>query len=209
MSFNKYPDLTAKISDYKQGDDPFNFVFLTTYEKTILEINNKIGLLAKHDKDDIFRIENLWSVPWLHDDKVRPAQEKPPTTQEVLLSVARMGCISSFYALKEGDVIEAFNLLTQSIFNLGFETGIDSPIAILKYSDQIKELVEKINKYQKGAKNRSTENNKKWAVANDYFVEEIPKHKTLTSARIAASKRAGIVVTERRLAKMMPTPSNK
>ena len=90
MPFSKIPDLTAKISNYKQGDDQFNFVFFTTYEKTILEINRIIGELAKHDKDDIFRIENLWSRPWINDDKIRLSQEKPPTTQEVILSVARV-----------------------------------------------------------------------------------------------------------------------
>jgi hypothetical protein len=207
VPFSKIPDLTAKISNYKQGDDQFNFVFFTTYEKTILEINRIIGELAKHDKDDIFRIENLWSRPWINDDKIRLSQEKPPTTQEVILSVARVACISSSYTLKEGDVIEAFNLLMQSVFYLGMQTGLDSPLTIFKYSDQIKDLSERLNKYQKGAKNRAAENNKKWAIANEYFIEEIPKHKTLTAARSEAARRTGIYATERHLAEMMPNPN--
>jgi hypothetical protein len=64
----------------------------------------------------------------------------------------------------------------------------------------------KVDKYKKGPKQKSADSQQKWALANEYLKEEILVHKTLKAARSAAAKRAGIVVEERQLTKMMPAP---
>jgi len=64
----------------------------------------------------------------------------------------------------------------------------------------------KIDKYKKGPKKKSSDSQQKWALANDYFIKEIPLHRTLKAARLTAAKRAGIVAEERQLNKMMPNP---
>ena len=64
----------------------------------------------------------------------------------------------------------------------------------------------KIDKYQKGPKKKSLDSQQKWALANEYFKEEIPLHRTLKAARLAAAKKARIVAEERQLTKMMPNP---
>lgn len=61
-----------------------------------------------------------------------------------------------------------------------------------------------IHNYQKGTKKKSEISQQKWALTQLYFLEEIPKHKTLLSARKAAAKRAGVNVNERRLIQMLP-----
>lgn len=71
-------------------------------------------------------------------------------------------------------------------------------------SVEVVEQSVKIDKYQKGTKKKSEVSQQKWALAQLYFAEEIPKHKTLLSARKAAAKRAGINVNERRLIQMLP-----
>jgi len=65
---------------------------------------------------------------------------------------------------------------------------------------------DKIDKYKKGPKKKSLDSQQKWALANEYFKEEISLHRTLKAARFAAAKKAGIVAEERQLTKMMPTP---
>jgi hypothetical protein len=62
----------------------------------------------------------------------------------------------------------------------------------------------KLEKYKIGTKNKSENTQNQWALAQCYFTEEIPKHKTLMSARKAAAKRAGITVKDRRLIEMLP-----
>ncbi len=64
----------------------------------------------------------------------------------------------------------------------------------------------KIDKYKNGPKKKSLDSQQKWALANDYFKEEIPLHRTLKAARLEAAKKAGIVVEQRQLTKKMPTP---
>ena len=68
---------------------------------------------------------------------------------------------------------------------------------------------EKINNYQKGVKNRSRIKRDKWKLANEFFLEEIPRYKTLIEARRSAVKRAGLHVEERQLVRMMPDPRKK
>ncbi len=63
-----------------------------------------------------------------------------------------------------------------------------------------------IKQYQKGPKKKSSDSRQKWALANEYFKAEIPVHRTLKSARLAAAKKAGVVAEERQLTKMMPDP---
>jgi hypothetical protein len=64
----------------------------------------------------------------------------------------------------------------------------------------------KIDKYQNGPKKKSSDSQQKWTLANEYFKEEIPAHRTLKAARLTAAKRAGIVAEERQLNKKMPNP---
>ncbi len=64
----------------------------------------------------------------------------------------------------------------------------------------------KIDKYKKGTKQRSLDSQQKWALANEYFKNEISEHRTLKAARVTAAKKAGIVAEERQLTKMMPNP---
>jgi hypothetical protein len=65
---------------------------------------------------------------------------------------------------------------------------------------------DKIDKYKKGPNKKSSDSQQKWALANEYFKAEIPVHRTLKAARLAAAKKAGIVAEERRLTKMLPDP---
>ena len=68
---------------------------------------------------------------------------------------------------------------------------------------------DQIKKYQKGIKSIKEKNkpiNERWAKANEYFLEEIEKSKTLKQARLNAAKKAGIYVNERQLTKMLPDP---
>lgn|GEM_PF-1476898 len=64
----------------------------------------------------------------------------------------------------------------------------------------------KVEKYKEGPKKRASTSQKNWALAREYFIEEIPKHSTLKKARKTAANRAGIVVEERQLVKMLPDP---
>ena len=64
----------------------------------------------------------------------------------------------------------------------------------------------KLDKYQKGPRKKNLTSSQQWALANEYFEEEIPLHKTLMDARFTAAKRLGINAKERRLIEMMPDP---
>ncbi len=67
----------------------------------------------------------------------------------------------------------------------------------------------RLESYKKGLSSRKDGIDKKWMLANEYFPEEIIKHETLKAARLSASRKAGIVVEERQLIKMMPDPRKK
>ena len=69
---------------------------------------------------------------------------------------------------------------------------------------KIENQIKKLEKYKTGTKNRSAKNQQQWALAQQYFAEEIPRHRTLQSARKAAANRAGIKVNDRRLIGMLP-----
>ncbi|WP_333879197.1 hypothetical protein [Methylobacter sp.] len=69
---------------------------------------------------------------------------------------------------------------------------------------KLENQINKLEKYTKGTKKRSEDKQQQWAIAQKYFMEEIPKHKTLIKAREAAAQRAGIKATMRRLIEMLP-----
>ena len=63
-----------------------------------------------------------------------------------------------------------------------------------------------VDKYQQGTKSNAAANKAKWALANEYLKEEIPRYRRINEARAAAAHKAGIGVATRRLIKMMPDP---
>lgn len=63
-----------------------------------------------------------------------------------------------------------------------------------------------VDKYQQGTKNNALASKEKWALANEYFKEEIPLHRRINDAREAAAHKAGVGVATRRLVQMMPDP---
>jgi hypothetical protein len=104
---------------------------------------------------------------------------------------------------------------SQDILIAALEHQIETYKATTKLTEVVFTLNDKtldsqegmIDKYQKGPKTKSSVSQQKWDCANRYFLTEIPKHKTLKAARLAAAKMAGIVVEERQLIKMMPDPN--
>ena len=75
--------------------------------------------------------------------------------------------------------------------------------------DYIKSLLLEVAKYKSGPKHKSKYTQEKWNRAMVYFLEEIPKHRTLKKARQIAAERAGICVEERQLALKLPNPKKK
>jgi len=104
-------------------------------------------------------------------------------------------------------VIDALNFCieTNNIVSPLVETADAFKNKVLDAQEgMITDQTAKIDKYQKGPKQKSADSQQKWALANEYLKDEIPKNKTLKAARLAAAKRAGIVAEERQLTKMMP-----
>ena len=125
-----------------------------------------------------------------------------------------------FDARAKIDYLETSTKYKDSVIEMLFFTldtyGITIPLHEIanvlsdKISDAQEEIITdqttKIDKYTKGPKQKSAVSQEKWALANEYLKEEIPKNKTRKAARSVAAKKAGIVVEERQLTKMMPIP---
>ncbi len=80
----------------------------------------------------------------------------------------------------------------------------------LTFQDELIELQDfELYQYKAGPYEKSEKKQKLWDEANIYFIEEIPKHKTLKKAREVAANRAGLYVEERQLIKKLPNPNKK
>jgi hypothetical protein len=82
----------------------------------------------------------------------------------------------------------------------------------VSYSERLKEMAvikqkdDVIANHSRGTKANSLASAEKWALANEYLKEEIPRHRKINDARAAAAHKAGIGVATRRLIQMMPDP---
>ncbi|MCX7107043.1 MAG: hypothetical protein NTV66_05635 [Methylococcales bacterium] len=210
--------LVAEITEITKYE--ITKAFLISNKRQLISIKDEISELAGDNKDEIARIrsalyianEKRFLSELIEDESKKELvlslhENKEPTFNEQLLSFTLMSCVSSLLDFKNGDTVSSIESMALSSELLGMYRGRKDSKEEDVFLNKI--MQEKLNKYQRGAKNRSTESNKKWVIANKYFIEEIPNYKTLTAARAAAAKRAGIVVTDRRLAKMMPTPPDK
>ncbi|CAA9892005.1 hypothetical protein METHB2_550024 [Candidatus Methylobacter favarea] len=104
--------------------------------------------------------------------------------------------------IKQYEAVKVFS-------DLGFkfsDISRDIKEEMIKFQkSKIENQIKKLEKYTTGTKNRSAAKQQQWALAQLYFAEEIPKHRTLQSARKAAANRAGIKVNDRRLIEMLPS----
>ncbi|POZ53195.1 hypothetical protein [Methylovulum psychrotolerans] len=182
--------------------------------KALEQITAKIEFhLAAHQKQQ----DNIDSLLIIHEEKLR----------EIDMLISAIPCDFDLCEIK----IKEFNE-SQELVNEQIALGDEMYITILKqqlsmvffyeqaarltfnvnkavnnYNEAIIELQRaNIAKYRAGPKKKSLASQQKWSLAREYFVEEIPKHSTLKKARKAAAQRAGIVVEERQLVKMLPKP---
>jgi hypothetical protein len=117
-------------------------------------------------------------------------------------------CVASAKGhLIQGEFSEAFRNMSLACIGAGRAGDhFDGIPAMNDLSMVIKLQGTKLNEYQKGSKQRAAASEQKWELAREYFIEEIPKHKTLKLAREGAAKRAGIVAELRHLVANLPDP---
>jgi len=101
-------------------------------------------------------------------------------------------------------LVKFYKEAKEIIFDLNLGYGFGSFLFDLN-----KKKEKMIEKYQLGTKSRKASSEKKWNIAREYFIEEIPKHSTLKTARMAACTRAGIFVEKRQMISKLPNPIKK
>jgi hypothetical protein len=171
-------------------------------------------LQSLHQKDfDVFKLEQdflqIMFQKKLENDTLRSTNKLLENIHASLQGFSE-STLSSFDGLLKSEqsnsqsYLDRIGDLTKSNKSFADEalTTIDS------LSDEVIEQSVKIDKYQKGTKGHSESTQQKWKLARKYLLEEIPKHKTLLSARKAAAQRAGFTgstaVKDRRLIQMLP-----
>lgn len=132
--------------------------------------------------------------------KTDPYSNNPPIKGdnayiEHQLGIAMAICDSGFSWALDGYMNKAVHCLclTHSIFATTTEED-----------NNLKSLLETIDKYRRGPRSKSKKSQENWAQAEINLLEEMPLHKTLPPARKAAAERAGIKVNMRRLIEMLP-----
>lgn len=111
-------------------------------------------------------------------------------------------------SVKDGCTKDAYSKLNKAIEQ--FEAAKTfNEATIINQTLAADELSAQLEKYQKGVRGKAAKANEKWNHAKEYFLEEIPKHKTLTAARKAAADRAFIVCEARHLVSRLPDPRKK
>jgi len=148
--------------------------------------------------DKIREFENLMSIKHIDFGLCRTKEHELLKCKESLpnaLSLLNDRFFAFLIAVRKGSEIELD--IGEVIYNVQNEIHGYQDL-IIEYQD------DQIDQYAKGTKKRSALIQKNWALAQQYFAEEIPRHRTLQSARKAAANRAGIKVTDRRLIEMLP-----
>jgi hypothetical protein len=196
--------------------------------RTESHITSEIERLCKNDKVDFSRIEGLFKLVMLEAASARLAGDEAEfstqldgSEEELFLSGALSWIKLSLKFFDTGELKYALNSLGLANQFLGearagalsqdyaknFRLRLDETMAHLVIAEGANgQKDEIIDKYQQGTKSNAAANKAKWALANEYLKEEIPRHRRINDAREAAAHKAGICVATRRLIQMMPDP---
>jgi hypothetical protein len=173
--------LDADLLAIQKGKENFKIIYITVIEK-----HRKLEALMSEKHWDW----DLCEATYNEISESKKLLYEQHSLLENLYNAFNHGQLESAELFK--DVGEIMINLQKALFN--------------DYEAMIEHKNAKIEKYTKGPKKKSEVSQQKWELAQQYFVEEIPEHKTLKNARKAAANRAGIVVEERQLVKMLPDP---
>jgi hypothetical protein len=173
--------LDADLLAIQKGKENFKIIYITVIEK-----HRKLEALMSEKHWDW----DLCEATYNEISESKKLLYEQHSLLENLYNAFNHGQLESAELFK--DVGEIMINLQKALFN--------------DYEAMIEHKNAKIEKYTKGPKKKSEVSQQKWELAQQYFVEEMPKHKTLKNARKAAANRAGIVVEERQLVKMLPDP---
>ena len=169
----------ARIMDYKlKAENAFHEIVQKYKEK---EADQKTFLEHKYDSSDTSLIDSLT----LQIDSLKAIIQ----CQDLEIGLLK-------FQIESYDNVDKISEIADKLS----DATMDQQERMIEYQTA------KVDKYKKGPKKKAADSQQKWALANEYFKEEITAHRTLKAARLAAAKKAGIVAEQRQLTKMMPNP---
>ena len=166
------------------------------YIKLWLEIYDGIKAISEGDLAECRRIIDM-GFPKTDPYKGVPPPKGSAEYIKYQLGQAMVVCDSGLTWSLDGYMTEGVECLSSAYYY--FSTSQSTYYEIQQLA--------MLEKFKRGPKSKSLASEEKWSLARQYFLEEIPKHKTLKKARKAAAERAGIYVEERQLALKLPNPN--